>query len=109
LRKLLRLRNTITAEEKSENAESTDNELDWQVDEPISDSQITAIDLICSRVDMDVIGFINSGRGSFDDIHMVKKSTAQRMIQELNKIQREVKLKPETVQPYNAGWRSNGE
>lgn len=105
LRKLLRLRNVTTAEEVSENAETTDNDCDWQVDEPITDAQVGVMDMMCQRTDIDVMDFINSGRRSYAEIEMVTKSTAQRMIQELNKIQRQVKEKPETVKPYNAGWR----
>lgn len=111
LRKLLRLRNVTTAEEISEKAETTDSDCEWQVDEPITDSQINVLDMLCKtdRLDIDVMDFINSGRRSYAEITMVTKSTAQRMIQELNKIQRSAKPKPETVKPYNAGWRQSQE
>lgn len=106
LRKLLRLRNVTTAEEVSEQAEIEDSNCEWEVDEPITDSQISVLDMMCGRLDIDVMDFINSGRRVYDSIEMVTKSTAQRMVQELNKIQRKVKDKPETVGPYNSNWRS---
>lgn len=109
LRKLLRLRNVVTAEEASEKAETADADCDWQVDEPITDSQINVMDMMCRRLDIDVMDFVNSGRRSYDEIEMVTKGTGQRMIQELNKIQRKAKNKPETVKPYDASWRTKNE
>ncbi len=95
LRKILRLRNVITAEEASERAETTDNDCDWQVDEPISGSQVSAITVMCKRLDIGVHEFINSGKNSYDDIHSINKSTGQRMIRELNKFQRKTKELPD--------------
>ena len=109
LRKLMRLRNVITAEEVSEVAESTEDDSEWQVDEPISDSQVKVIDMLCERLDLSVMDFINSGLRTYDKIMAVNKSTGQRMIRELNKIQRSVKPNPETVGPYVKGWESANE
>ncbi len=111
LRKLLRLRNVITAEESSEKAETTDEDCDWTPDTPISDSQINMIDMVCSRLDINVMDFVNSGRRQYDRIEEVNKSTAQRMCQELTKFQRKTKEKPSTIGAYRATWRTevNGE
>lgn len=106
LRKLLRLRNITTAEEVSEKAEISDGECEWSIDEPISDSQINVIDMICKRVDMNVMDFVNSGKKTYENIEMVTKSVAQRMIQELNKIQRKAKPKPDSVGKYVINWRN---
>lgn len=105
LRKMLRLRNVATAEEVSEKAEIVDADCDWAPDEPITDSQISVIDMMCKRLDMNVMEFVNSGKRAYEDIEVVTKSVAQRMIQELNKVQRNVKPKPTTVGAYVAGWR----
>lgn len=108
LRKLLRLRNVITAEEASDTAETTDDNCEWSVDDPVSDSQIHVMDMMCSkdRLNISVMDFINSGKNSYDEIHTVTKSTAQRMIQELNKFQRKIKDLPKTVGPYDKNWRA---
>jgi len=106
LRKLLRLRNVIVAEEVSKKAEEEDADCEWEVDEPISDSQVSVIDMLCSRLDLNVIDFINAGRRTYDQIESVTNTTAQRMIRELNKIQRKQKPAPETVGSYNPAWRS---
>jgi len=109
LRKLLRLRNVHVAEEVSEQAEQPENDIDWVVDEPITDSQINVIDMLCRRMDIDVMGFVNSGRSFYKDVNEVKKSVAQRMIMELNKLQRQVKDKPVGVEKYNSQWRAKDE
>jgi hypothetical protein len=106
LRKLLRLNGVITAEEASERAETTDSDCDWEVDLPISDSQISVLDMLCKRMDINVMDFINSGRRSYDEIEMVTRSTGQRMIQELNKLQRKTKERPQNVGSYVANWRA---
>lgn len=107
LRKLLRLRNVITAEEKSEAAEQ-DTDDKWEPDEPITDSQIGVIDMLCGadRLNINVVEFINSGRKAYANIRDVTKSTAQRMIQELNKIQREAKPKPPGLHTYVSNWQN---
>jgi hypothetical protein len=109
LRKLLRLRNTYTAEEVSERAESADDDCDWEADEPITDSQISVLTTLCQRLDIDVMDFVNSGRNTYDNIHAVSKSTAQSMLRELNKIQRQAKPRPENLKPYNPNWNQKGD
>jgi hypothetical protein len=106
LRKLLRLNNIQTAEELSQRADDVDADLDWQVDEPISDAQISAIDMVCKRLDVDVMGFICSGKRIYDDIHSVNKTTAQSMLKELNKLQRKKKEAPQGVGSYQPDWRT---
>ena len=108
LRKLLRLRGIYTAEEVSRVAEEEDNN-DWEPDEPITDSQINVLDMLCGagRLNISVKDFINSGRKTYGDIREVTKSTAQRMIQELNKIQRQAKKKPPGIKAYVSDWRNS--
>jgi len=106
LRKLMRLHGIITAEEASERAETTDSDCDWEMDEPIGNSQISAMNMMCERMDLNVMDFVNSGRRSYDSIEMVNKSTGQRMLRELNKLQRQTKERPQNVGPYVANWRN---
>lgn len=108
LRKLLRLRNVITAEEKSEAAEQA-TDASWEPDEPISDAQINLLDMLCgpARLNINVKNFINSGRKLYTDVREVSKTTAQRMIQELNKIQRGEKPKAPGVVGYVPDWYNN--
>jgi hypothetical protein len=105
LRKLLRLHNIITAEETSITAESFNEDCDWHTSSPITDSQINVIDLLCKRLDIDVVSFINSGSKTYDNISLVTQKTASDMIQELNKIQRGIKQKSASVGSYNNNWK----
>ena len=89
LRKILRL-HTLAAEEVSEAAEKDDLPIDttWIPDDSItiSDEQTTVINLLCSRCNINVKDFINSGSKQYDDIKEIDKTTATSMIQHLNKI-----------------------
>ena len=106
-RKLLRLRNTITAEEYSEQAEQFVDGTNWAPDNPIDENQISVMNLMCQRQCIDVMSFINSGQAIYTSIEMVPQATAQKMLQELNKFQRGVKAKPTNLKPYNPDWRKN--
>jgi len=105
LRKLLRLRNVV-AEEVSK-AATEESETEWVPDEPITDNQINVIDMMAARMDINVMDFVNSGRRVYQNINEVRHTTAQRMIQELNRIQQQKKSKPGCVGKYNPNWRSN--
>lgn len=104
-RKLLRLTNVITAEEKSDVAEQYVAADAWSPDNPIDDNQINVIDIMCRRLNISVIDFINSGVSVYPTINHVTKSTAQKMLQELNNIQRKTKDKPKTLGGYVENWR----
>lgn len=104
LRKLLGLR-VITAEEGSDAAEK-DADIDWTVDEPITEAQITAMDTMCHRINISVLDFINSGKNHYDTINDINKTTANRMMKELNKLQRKTKELPAGVGPYNPNWKN---
>lgn len=108
LRKLLRLKHTFTAEEVSKVAEDEDAAPIWEPDDPITDSQIGVIDMLCGtgRLNMSVADFINSGKRTYANIRDVSNTTATRMIQELNKIQRQDKPRPASVSSYVEGWQS---
>jgi hypothetical protein len=101
-RKMLGLSNVYAAEEVSENAEK---DTEWSIDEPINDSQITVIDTMCKRLNLSVMEYINSGKFKYADINAIGHTTAQNMIQELNKIQQNKREKPK-VNTYVPNWKS---
>lgn len=107
LRKALRLNKVYVAEEVSKVAEENDSQIDWEPDEPITDSQIQVIDMMCGaeRLNISVMEFVNSGRRVYSSIMEVGKSTAQKMIQVLNKIQQKKDTIPKGVGPYVTNWR----
>ena len=101
-KKFLRLRNVQTVEEAKESSTVVVED----PDRDITVGQISVIDRICSRINVDVNEFINCGRTKHNNISDVKWSTAAKMIQLLNKIQREDVPKPE-LSPYNKEWNAN--
>jgi len=105
-RKLLRLKNTITAEEYSERANQLAEGEAWTIDDPVDDNQISIIDLMCRRLNINLLSFINSGISKYDSIELISKSTASKMLQELNKIQRGVKDKSTLLGNYDPEWRN---
>lgn len=102
-RKLLGLKK-ITAEENTARAQENER---WEPDDVIDDSQIKVLDLMCKRLDIDVMSFINSGQSTYETINAVPRGTAAKMLRELNKIQRGDKEKSQSLQKYNSSWREN--
>ena len=97
----------ITAEESSKRAEE-EPEIDWSTDDvlAVTDNQISVINMMCQRIDINVLEFINSGEKTYVDIQCVPHKTAQRMIQALNKMQQNPEAKPITLSSYDKNWRN---
>lgn len=99
LRKALKLKNVVAAEELTnvsiEDAGLTDN---------IVSVQIKGIDNFCKRLDIDVIRFINSGKQKYNSIEQVSNTTAKSMIKKLNEYQQNVKLIPDSIKYYDKEW-----
>jgi hypothetical protein len=100
-KKILRLTNVQTVEEVRE---SSHTDLPDET-KTITDSQIGVIDRLCSRIDIDVVEFINSGKHQYDSVKNILFTNAAIMIQTLNKIQRGTKDKPK-LNKYNKEWRN---
>lgn len=102
-RKMLRLKNVVSAEEVANVPDV--QETDWKPNDPIGPEQITAIDNICSKANMDVEGFVNSGSKQYPSIYGIPQSTASEMIQYANSIMQGKKMMPNGVGKYNPAWR----
>jgi len=101
-RKMLRLRKVLTAEELASN---THTEEDWAPSTPITEQQITVIDMLCQRTNMDVADFINCGDSKYVCIEQVSEQSAQKMLQYLNRIQRKDAERPDGVETYDENWK----
>jgi len=101
-RKMLRLRKVLTAEELASN---THTEEDWAPSTPITDQQITVIDMLCQRTNIDVVDFINCGDAKYVCIEQVSEQSAQKMLQYLNRIQRKDAERPDGVETYDENWK----
>ena len=119
LRKALRLRKIISAEEamKSEVDASEVQSLlqDWDSDAIASDSQIIALDRICSRANIDVLKYINSGAQEYDSEKEVPFAVMRQMISNAHKYLEEndnhekVNPVPNRFEGYKSDWRQNYE
>lgn len=105
-RKLLGLNRVIAAEEAAEAAEQ-DHGDEWEPDKPISEQQVNVIDLLCKRLDLDVLTYINAGSSgrNYRYVEQVPASAANVMIQYLNRVQQGSKSKPPGVGKYDQRWR----
>lgn len=106
LRKILRLRKVIAAEEAGDVDEGKLEDLvSFEPDDPISEEQLNAIDIICRRLDINVIDYINAGKRQYENINQITKSKGALILQHLNKIQRSVIEKPKSVRSYDSNWK----
>jgi len=64
---------------------STDG--NWDESESIKDNQISSIKILCDRLNIDLVKFINSGSKQYKDITEVSRQTAANMIKKLNEYQ----------------------
>tara|TARA_Y100000592_G_C5481991_1_gene326202 strand:+ start:13126 stop:14079 length:954 start_codon:yes stop_codon:yes gene_type:complete len=102
-RKMLRLRKVLTAEELASNESTLEEE--WSPSTPITEQQITVIEMLCKRTDMNVIQFINCGDSKYVCIEQVSEQSAQKMLQHLNRIQRKDASRPDGIDAYDENWK----
>ncbi len=102
-RKMLRLRKVLTAEELASNESNLEE--DWSPSTPITEQQITVIEMLCKRTDMNVLEFINCGDSKYVCIEQISEQSAQKMLQYLNRIQRKDAARPDDVASYDDNWK----
>jgi hypothetical protein len=101
LRKALRLKRVIAAEEAS-SIPVEDSGLDGK----ITNSQISFINTICSRINVNVLALLKTfGQTNIDE---VDSSTAARIEQRLSDLQGNLKSIPKELIGYDKNWRKNG-
>lgn len=99
LRKALGLKRVIAAEEKS--GVPID---DVGANGAITPTQITFIDTLCKRLNIDVVEFINMGKDKYGSIADVSFGRAVKMVEYLGKIQNNPDLMPK-LSTYNPNWK----
>ncbi len=100
LRKALQLKKVVGAEETT----TVDVE-DSGVSGLIGMSQINFINVLCQRIDVDVVKYINSGTTKYSSIEEVPYLVAQKMVEHLSSLQNNLnKIKPE-IKGYSKDWR----
>lgn len=77
--------------------ETKSAEITWEPSELVGSPQITAINKLCERLDIDVDKFINSGDNKYKDISEVTKETALKIIERLNQYQSKECVVPDFI------------
>jgi hypothetical protein len=99
MRQALRLTG-IAAEEISE--EPLNNS---RFEKEISSEQISALGVLCKRLNVNVVNYLNSGEFAYKSIKHVTQSTATNMIKKLNKWQQDENLIERELGEYDPDWK----
>jgi len=103
-RKLLGLSRVLAAEEKSKAAEEAHE--DFEVDNSaIAPEQVNVIDMLCKRLNISVLEYINAGKAHYKYLEQISGNAAIKMIKHLNSVQRDVSKKPKGLGAYSESWR----
>ena len=106
LRKVLRLRNTVAADEIASD-EGTGINI-FMPESVIAQEEITVIDIACKRVNMSVLDYIACGDVQYLYVEQIPSSKAKSMIKFLNGIQSQ-KVKKPIEKIYDPTWREKNE
>lgn len=104
LRKALKIRAVAAEELCKKDVSAYLSQQPGQMDERIKPEQIKYIDMNCKKLDIDVIKFINSGEKEYNSVYEVKRDTAAKMIDIINKVKRGDQDLKEGLKGYNENW-----
>lgn len=104
LRKALKLRVVAAEELCKKDVSQYLSQQSGQMEERIKPEQIKYIDLNCKKLDIDVNKFINSGEKVYNTVYEVKRETAAKMIDQINKIKRGDQDLKEDLKGYKENW-----
>jgi hypothetical protein len=107
LRKALKIR-AVAAEElcKKDVSEYLSQQI-GQLDERIKPEQIKYLDMNCKKLDIDLIKFINSGEKEYNTVYEVKRETAAKMIDMINKFKRGDSTLSKDLKGYQENWNES--
>jgi hypothetical protein len=72
----------------------------------ITDTQAGFIDNRCKQLNINVIEFMNAGEKKYRSLNEVLKTTASKMIKELNRLFNEQDDIPEGLRGYQLDWQN---
>ena len=102
LRRALRLRKVVAAEEIAANI---DDDISHESVGKISSNQINFIDTIAKRLNINVIKLLATSGVPTDNIHSISHDDAVKAIRELSKHQQNLDNIPQQCLGYEASWR----
>jgi hypothetical protein len=101
IRKALRLRRVVTAEEITAKPVHESG-----LDKLIVDSQIKGINKLCKNLDIDAVKFINSGKANYQHYSHVRYDAALSMLEYLNRYLQDPSKIPASIRGYKENWRN---
>jgi hypothetical protein len=102
LRRALRLRKVISAEEMVENV---DDHPDQNSVNKITNNQINFIDVIAQRLNINVSRLLETSGLDHKNIYNISHEDAVGIIRNLSKFQQDISLIREDIKPYSAEWK----
>lgn len=109
LRKILQLNKIIAAEEvvpEGALADSVREDEEFGGPQFITDQQITLVDLLCERLDINPMKYLNSGKRQYKEIGDMPRKTAAEAIEHLHNYEKEKAPIPNAVKGYNPEWQT---
>lgn len=102
LRRALKLRKVVAAEELAENIEDNVDGLNVS---KISSNQINFIDVLSKRLNINTISLFSSLDLVYDSIYNINHEDAVSAIQKLNQYQQDLSSLPESLTGYQDNWK----
>ena len=107
LRKALKLRVVAAEELCKKDVSQYLSQQSSQLEERIKPEQVKYVDINCKKLDIDVIKFMNSGEKVYNSVYEVKRDTAAKMIEMINKIKRGDQKLNEDLKGYKQDWNES--
>jgi hypothetical protein len=106
LRKALKLRVVAAEELCKKDVSQFLSQQPNQADERIKPEQIKYVDTNCKKLNIDVLKFINAGEKVYNSVYEVKRDTAAKMIDLINKIKRGEQNLNKDLVGYKEDWNN---
>ena len=102
LRRALKLRKVVAAEELSKDI---DDDINGYNVNKINNNQINFIDVISKRLDLDVTKLLNDMSIDSSKIYAIDHDKAVEIVQRLTRYQQDMTTIPEDLKSYNPSWK----
>lgn len=101
LRRALRLRKVVAAEELAKEVE----DVDGSTVSKITNNQINFIDVLAKRLDVDVQKLLKEMSIDTTNVHSVSHEDAVSIVQKLSEYQQDMNKIPDGIKSYNSAWK----
>lgn len=101
LRRALRLKKVVAAEELAREVE----DVDGSTVSKITNNQINFIDVLSKRLDVDVIKLLKEMSIDTNNVHTISHEDAVSIVQKLSEYQQDMSSVPESIKSYNIAWK----